>query len=72
MNNLEDENKQSSKTNNKESLHPRDKENEFDKKDNLVNSQQKETIYTDDTITSSDGTIIIQKSVSSKKKQTKQ
>ena len=64
MNNSKNENKQSSKTNNKESLQPRDKENDFDKNDNLVNPQQKEILYSDDTITSSDGTIFIQKSVS--------
>ena len=57
----------SSKTNNKESLQPTDKENDSDEKDNLVNPQQKEITSSDDTITSSDGTIFIQKSVPSNK-----
>ena len=67
-NDLEDENIQLSKTNNKESLQPTDKENDSDEKDNLVNPQHKEITRSDDTITSSDGIIIIQKSESSKTK----
>ena len=60
------DNESSFKTNIKESLQPTDKENDSDEKDNLVNPQQKEILYCDDTITSSDGIISIQKSVSSK------
>ena len=73
-NDLEDENKQSSTPNNKESLQPTDKENDStdkendsDEKDNLMNPQRKEIICSDDTITSSDATIFVQKSVSSNK-----
>ena len=66
VNNSKYENKQSSKINNKESLQPIDKENDSDEKDNLVNPQQKEILYSDDTIISSNRTIFIQKSVSSK------
>ena len=40
MKNSKDENKQSSKTNNKESLQPTDKENDSDEKDNLVNPKE--------------------------------
>ena len=68
MNNLEDENKQSSKTNNKDLSQPTDKEKDPDKKENSVNPQQKEITISDDTITSSDATIFIQKSESSKTK----
>ena len=67
VNNFKNEITQSSKTNKKELLQLKDKENDFDEKDNLVNPQQKEIIYSDDTITRSDGNIFIQKSVSSNK-----
>ena len=67
-NNLEYDKKQSSKTNNKDSLQPINKENDPDKKDNSINPQQKVITCSDDTITSSDATIIIQKSKSSKTK----
>ena len=75
VNNLEHETQRSSTTNNKESLHPTDISEETneednvvdsDKKDNSINLQQKEIIYSDDTITSSDATVFIQKSESSK------
>ena len=68
-------------TNKKEPLQPTDKENEAlvetneedyivhsDEKDNSFNPQQKQITSSDDTITSSDATIIIQKSESSKTK----
>ena len=43
-NDSEYDKKQSSKTNNKDSLQPTDKENDSDKKDNLVNPQQRNII----------------------------
>ena len=68
---LENNKKQSSKTNNKKSLQQTDKENDSDKKENSVNPRQRERKSSDDTITNSDATIFIQKSESSKTKENK-
>ena len=79
VNNLEHETQQSPKTNKRESLQSTDKENGdlieaneegnvvgSDEKDNSVNPQQKEITSSDDAITSSVGTVLIQKAESLK------